>query len=362
VLPTDEDREKASQGVGTDGGAADTLDQEPDDGSASAVHLHTRPMITDYFLINAALARRSKIVLGIAGLMVFSGVVGMATGNLVSAVFALLGLAMATGAYCVPFTWFAVRRRADLLLSDVDVCADLVGLTIKTRTMTSSQEWSVYRRVTELREGFVFDSRSAVRALVVKRGAEATELAALRTLLESKGLRPQVRSRLRSAVIGIAAFSIGALIVPGYVYVQNWVDTQGANAGLTMKAVVNGRSVAVAGDADLPEGSIVAIELTQLDEYDRATAAGAPPDPADSPWVVVHFVKVDQGMVVTRFDVPSWPSGRASASAFFWMFEDQPADAVQRYGPDGATMTGPGIVQTSDRGRMLEVATDLRLP
>ena len=83
---------------------------------------------------------------------------------------------------------------------------------------------------------------------------------------------------------------------------------------------------------------------------------------ATSPWVQIDYVTVEAGSFATSFAVPTWPAGRVSAEAFFWMWQGQPVSATDRYGPDGGSMTDPDVVQTTDRGRMLQVQTAFELP
>lgn len=354
------------EGAGPDEGpvhrGADDRPTSPDVENVPPVHLRYRPTMRDHLRLNADLVRRSLVGLAVAGFIIGGGSVSLVAGDHFGVVVVAFGLSLASGLFVVPFVWLTVHRRADLLLAEVDFMADATGLTHTTAVSTTRQAWSVYRRVRETGDAFLLDQGTGRTVPILKRGAEPAQIVALRALFDTAGLRRSQPGRLRSLSAAVAALVLGAAVLPGYFVLQTFPRTLGANATISLSTAVNGRTIAVRGMTDLPDGSSVAVELVQLDEYDRARAAGAAPDPADSPWIRVSYVTAEAGSFATSFDVPTWPPGRASAGAYFWMQPGQPAAAGARFGPDGGSMSGPNVVQTADRGRMLEVQTTFQLP
>lgn len=330
--------------------------------SGPGLQLRYRPTMADLLRLNAALARRSLVSLAFAGFITGGGLVAIINGDPLGVLMIVFGVSLVTGIYVVPFVWLMARRRADLVLAEVDVVADATGFTMTTAVSTTRLAWSVYRRVRETGDAFLFDSGLGRTVFILKRGADQQQLHALRALLDATELRPRRAGRLRPNLVAAAVLALGVGVLPGYIYLHTLVQSLGANATISLSAEVNGRTITVRGATDLPDRSSVVIELVQRDEYDRARAAGAEPDSADSPWTIVNYVTVESGSFATSFAVPSWPSGRAGAVAFFWMHAGQPASAVARYGQDGRALTGPDVVDTADGGRTLEVQTTFQLP
>ncbi len=278
---TVENLEGSGPDEGTDLRGAHDRPTSPDVGSVPPVHLRYRPTVGDHLRVNGLLLRRSLLGLAFAGLLIGSGAVSFVAGDLYGVVLVVFGLLLASGLFAVPFVWLTVRRRADLLLADVDFVADATGLTHTTAVSTTRQVWSVYRRVRETGDAFLLDQGTGRTVFILKRGADPAQLVALRALFDAPGVRRGRSGRWRSLSATAAALVLGTAVLPGYVVLQTFAQTVGANATISLSAAVDGRTIAVRGTTDLPDGSSGAIELVQLDEYEAARAAGAAPDPAD---------------------------------------------------------------------------------
>jgi tetrahydromethanopterin S-methyltransferase subunit F len=140
------------------------------------------------------------------------GIVGaVITGDVGSAVIPIAyGLVMVTGAFSVPFVWWAVRRRPDLLLAAHTVEADESGLTMSTNNAAGRQDWSVYRTGSETAHAFILGTGAGMSFLVPKRGGTAEQIDAFRQLLDDAGLlarpnEPSYSRRLAGVAIGLVA-------------------------------------------------------------------------------------------------------------------------------------------------------------
>jgi prepilin signal peptidase PulO-like enzyme (type II secretory pathway) len=130
-------------------------------------------------------------------------------GGLPDLLLALVGLTFLSGAFVVPFVWFSIRRRRELVLAPLDVDADRTGITLATPIATTRHAWSVYRRAREIPDGFLLDTGIGANVMVAKRGAAESDVDAFRTLLrEVNLLRPSSMGMLTWLVwllVGIGA-------------------------------------------------------------------------------------------------------------------------------------------------------------
>jgi hypothetical protein len=318
-------------------------------------HLRYRPTLGDYLRINAGIVRRSPIALGFSAFVVTAGVLGLLTNQIVGIPLTLFGLAMGSGLFIIPFVWIAVRRRPDLMLTDIEMTWNATGLTMASRSSETKSDWSVYRGFEETDDAILLSS-GVVRVFVPKQRTNQEELDEFRKALKSAGLGLRRASLARSVfAIGVGVLVAGA--APGYAFLQR----TNANATMSLSGTIEGSTVVIAGTTNIPDGSSVVLQLLQLDEYDASVAAGAPIDSSSSEWIELSSAKVSSGTFSAVFRVPGWPAGRIGCYAYFWMYPDQPREAIRRYGTDGQSMNGPDVVQTEDRGRMLRVGINLDL-
>ncbi len=186
----------------------------------------SRPTIGDYMWNAIAITRSSMVSTAIGTFATTSGLLAtVLTGDISSVVVLLAGLSFLTGVFVVPFVWWPIHQRRDLVLAPVDVVADKSGVSFTTATSTGRHDWSVFRRVRETSGAFIFDTGTNVAILVAKRDVSERDVAGLRSLLVATGtMRPpttgvdRLRPLLGVAVgIGATAFIvIGAILLgPG---------------------------------------------------------------------------------------------------------------------------------------------------
>ena len=183
----------------------------------------SRPTIGDYMWNAIAITRSSMVSTAIGTFATTSGLLAtVLTGDILSVVVLLAGLSFLTGVVIVPFVWWPIHQRRDLVLAPVDVVADKSGVSFTTATSTGRHDWSVFRRVRETSGAFIFDTGTNVAILIAKRDVAERDVAGMRSLLVATGtLRPtttgvdRLRPLLGVAVgIGATAFIvIGAILL-----------------------------------------------------------------------------------------------------------------------------------------------------
>jgi hypothetical protein len=191
---------------------------------AKRITFVSRPSAGDYLWNAAAVMRSSAVTTAI-------GTFGTATaapaivllGDIASIFLLLGGLSFLTGVFVVPFMWWSIHQRRDLVLAPVQVVADEAGISFTTATTTARHDWSVFRRVRERPGAFLFDTGVNVALLIATRDVADRDVRRLRSLLVATGtLRPQASGtdRLRLLVgvavgLGAAALSIFGPLVLG---------------------------------------------------------------------------------------------------------------------------------------------------
>ena len=104
-----------------------------------------------------------------------------------------LGAALLAGLWCVPFIWWASRRRPDLMNATMTIEADDVGLRIHASYGAGSYRWGMFRRVRE-RGGFLFlDMMTGMNVLIPVAAFDEPNLATFRRLLADAGYSPDGR-------------------------------------------------------------------------------------------------------------------------------------------------------------------------
>ena len=114
---------------------------------------------------------------------------------------------------------------------------------------------------------------------------------------------------------------------------------------LTMEARVEDRSIVVEGTTDLPDGALIAYEVTH---DDFATSDATMDLFADG------TVPVDGGSYSVTTPVPDWPPGDVTVWVAFQtlLASDQPADVVERYGVMGEHLSGSNITESGGLKRV----------
>ncbi len=322
-------------------------------GGPAGVHFTSQPTSADLIWNSAALMRRSAFILILGTFLIVTSVFTLSLGDVFSLIGLAIGLAVLTGAIVVPFVWWAIRQRRDLVLAALDVTADRSGLTITSTQASTRQDWSIYRRAYETSRAFLLNTGTSATVLLAKRGMSSTELEAFRTLLAEIGLLRPARpsDRIRPLVWVAVGFGLaGALILSPRI-----IGGIGATATMDLATSVSGHTVTLKGTTDLPDGAVVAVELVQTTEWERDAADGTAPDPTTSRWVLDQFVTVSDGKFTAEFNPAGWPSGRVAASAYFWVDSSQPPGVIERFESDGSGLRGPDVVDLEDRGPTIEI-------
>lgn len=172
-----------------------------------------QPTASDYVSTSAALLRVSTGSQVLGGAMLGLGTVGLIG---LTDPFSLMpiafGLALITGAFAIPFVWYGIRRRRDLLLAPLHVSADREGISITGPTSTTRQQWSTYRRVREIPTAFLLDTGTGANLMIAKRGPDPEVIERFRSLIADVGLLRGVAS----AEVRAAWILVGVGIGVGY--------------------------------------------------------------------------------------------------------------------------------------------------
>jgi hypothetical protein len=320
------------------------------------------PTTGDLIANAMAFTRRSAVAQTLGSFAVVTSIVGfIVLGEPVVLLFLLFGLSFLTGAFSVPFVWWTIRRRRDLVLAPVEIDADADGLSLTASYATSRQAWSVYRRVRETGRAFVMDTGAGPGAIITKRGVAPADVEAFRALLLRVGVLQVTRgaSDLVRPVLWIALGAVAALALS----LGPWaLSSIGATASMSLSTQVGDGTVTVTGETDLPDGTVVLAQILQWDEWQGATADGVTPDVNTSPWVRSEQTVVSDGRFEATFSTAEWPAGRGLAVGYFWLDTQQPADVIERFGSRGQRLKGPDVTEDDVFGPTLEVQKVFDIP
>ena len=183
----------------------------------------SRPTTSDYVWNAMAVTRSSLVTIAVGTFATATAVVtGILTGDRVLnlpllAGLLLAGLSLLTGLFVVPFIWWPIHERRDLVLAPVHFVADEEGISLATETSTARHEWSVFRRIRETPGAFVLDTGANVGILVPKRGIAEPEIGRLRSLFVAAGTMTAEPSGLERwrPLLGVALGLIATLVAFG---------------------------------------------------------------------------------------------------------------------------------------------------
>jgi ADP-ribose pyrophosphatase len=99
----------------------------------------------------------------------------------------VLGLSFLTGLFTVPFAWFAVRRRRDLVEQPIKLVADATGISQTTPFAQGHLAWPTFARVREIGNWFFLDTGTGASQIIPKRVLSPEELATFRKLIADAG-------------------------------------------------------------------------------------------------------------------------------------------------------------------------------
>jgi ADP-ribose pyrophosphatase len=166
--------------AGLDAGGAPTVGE--------SVTVTYRMTMGEMLRASVGLARRSILVRVFGLLMVAVAIVPVMNGDVISLVFLVLGLAIATGWFTAPFAWWMFRKRPDLVGADTTLTLDGDGVGSGTDFGRGRTAWSTFRKVHEVGDCFLFDTAAGVSMIVPKRAFTDAHLAVVYRLLDRNGL------------------------------------------------------------------------------------------------------------------------------------------------------------------------------
>jgi ADP-ribose pyrophosphatase len=147
-----------------------------------------RMTMAELLRATVALTRRSTLTRLFGLLMVVVAIVPIMNGDLVSLVFLVLGLAIASGWFAAPFAWWMFRKRPDIVGADTTVTVDDEGVALASQFGRGRSAWSAYRKAHDVDEYLLFDTQAGVSLILPKRAFSATELGVVYRLLDRHGL------------------------------------------------------------------------------------------------------------------------------------------------------------------------------
>ncbi len=320
------------------------------------VRFTSTPAIGDIAWNAAAVVRNSASSLVMGAFMTTIAVVSIWFGDYVSLWLLVFGLSLLTGLFVAPFVWWSVRQRRDLALATVEIDAGADGISMTSNQASSRQDWSFYRQARETPRAFMLDM-GTMTVFLTKRGIDPVDVDGFRSLLRRVGLlkaETTLFGRFRRVIwIALGVVAASAVMLGPLAYSRLF-----ATANLHLTPTIDGQTVHVEGTTDLPDGAIVLVEVTQLDEWDHADWQSGT-DPLD--WVRGENVTVAGGRFESSIDIGGWPAGRGLVSAYFWVDETQPQAVIERFGTDGSGLRGPDVYR-EDGYANLVVDREFTLP
>ena len=172
-------------GATPDGGAA-----EPTAEPGPRISVNYRLRLREYIGAIALLTRHSRGTQVLGLVMIALGIVPLVLG--VTDVLAwlppiALGLSFLSGLFTVPFAWFAVRRRRDLVEQSIQMVADASGISQTTPFGQGHLAWPIFARVREIGSWFFLDTGTGASQLIPKRALSPEDLAIFRKLIADAG-------------------------------------------------------------------------------------------------------------------------------------------------------------------------------
>jgi len=314
------------------------------------------PTVGDIYWRSVELARRSAFGLAIGTFITAISLVAIVLGDRFSLFALLFGLSLLSGVFVVPFVWWTIRQRRDLVLGPVTVEADSEGLSMTSVQATTQLRWPVFRRARETKRAFQLDTGAGAVVVVHKRGVAEADIGAFRGLLTVNGLiqGPNPRTRLRP-LVGVAVGLIGAVVLIGGVVGFAELTRPAATVQLESVPSVEGRHISIDGTTDLPDGTFLRVQVFQLDEWRRALAAQGAQAGDTFEWIESREAIVHGGRFHAEADMTGWPVGRGMSAVYFSIDRGQPAAVQQRFGLDGSGLQGPDVHLDDDTGPTLRI-------
>jgi len=176
---------------------------------AAPIRLRYRTTRGDHLRAAMAAGRRSDSLFAIGVALLVPAIGSLLVGDPISfAIWSLVGLSCLTGIFNVPFAWWALRSRPDLVGQEVEDVIDAHGIVETTPKTNARADWSLYREVFESSDAFHLSTGSGY-GFIPKRAFEPAEIEAFRRLLNDHGLvRPSRRLRRLVTTIVVVALVV----------------------------------------------------------------------------------------------------------------------------------------------------------
>jgi hypothetical protein len=100
----------------------------------------------------------------------------------------VIGVALLNGWHCVPFTWYAMRKRPELFNGVMTFEMDDTGVRFRTAMYDNRLAWAYVRRARDLGRFLFFDSGSGANLFVPERALDPVALVTVRRTLAERGL------------------------------------------------------------------------------------------------------------------------------------------------------------------------------
>jgi len=321
------------------------------------IELRYESRLREHLTAVAWAGRRSDFAFGVGVAGIIGGVVAFAVGDRATFWFPLLlGLSFITGVFGIPFYWFAIRRQRGLI-GRIEDDIDDVGIHERTPLVDAKIAWDMYREVVDARDMVYLVSATGM-GFIPKRAFTPDQLETFRAIVAGRGLvrRPRI---LRRIAVTVVVFVVLAAI--GVMPILLSRGLAGSSAQVELGPLVAGDTVTVRATTDLPDGTLVALEVYHVDEYRRSISAGSPIEAELNPWVEYQYVEVAGGAFGADFEIGHWPAGQGRAVAFVSMHL-QPPQVTDRFGTEGEKLTGPHVGRDPDGGHQLEFEQDFAVP
>lgn len=187
---------------------------DPIGSSGRPIELAYRLAPAEYRRATIEMVQHSVGSVAIGSALVAMGGWTFLNGDAVSLILVLFGLAIASGLYCVPFVWWAVRRRPDLLLGQQEVRIDGEGVTFATSMTSARQSWATFKRLRELSGVLLLDYGTGANAMLPLRLFDADTLARLRAFAGDRYTKPTRWGNLvKGAVIGVGLAVVWFVVI-----------------------------------------------------------------------------------------------------------------------------------------------------
>ena len=163
----------------------DRADHLGADATPRSIEISYELTLADYRSATIELTQQSVPTVAMGAFAMCAGGLAIVNGDLVSVILFALGASFVSGLYCVPFIWWAVRRRSDLLLSRHGLTVDELGIRVTTPMTTTQQAWPTFRRVRELTDVFTLDYGTGANAMLPKRALDPATAEQFRALVRA---------------------------------------------------------------------------------------------------------------------------------------------------------------------------------